>query len=77
MSGQWKAGDPVLRGLRVVATIAFLVMLAILVIDPGRRDPTIVVLLFGSIMLALGFPVALSVPGIWTKGDKKDPPDEP
>lgn len=63
MAPPWTPSDPLLRRLRAVAVIAFLGFLGIIVADPGRRDPTLSLLLVGSILLALGFPVALRIPG--------------
>lgn len=72
----WGGLDPVQRVLRAVAILAFLALLALVVIDPTRRDATLDALLLGAILLALGYPVALKLPGLAAKDKPKEPPDD-
>ena len=74
--GGWQGIDPLLRALRSLAIIAFLGMLAIVVADPDRTGNTeLLFLLFGSILVALGYPVVMKLPSIFTP-KPKDPPDD-
>lgn len=65
----WGGLDPLLRALRAVAILAMLGLLAALVIsvvlDATRDvDPTLAAMLIGAILLALGYPFALRLPGV-------------
>lgn len=65
----WGGLDPLLRALRAVAILALLGLLAALIIsvvlDSTRDvDPTLAAMLLGAILLALGYPFALRLPGV-------------
>lgn len=70
MSGTWGGKDPLLRVLRAISILAFLVLIAVVVLDPGRTDATTLApILAGAILLQLGY--AVVVPGL-SKRDKDD-----
>ena len=76
MSNGWHGLDPLQRILRAVAVIAFLAMLAVVVADPEKSDNgELLFLLFGSILIALGYPYVMRLPEVFTNKDKD--PDEP
>lgn len=55
--------DPLLRWLRALAVVAFLGMLVVVILDPDKADNAeLLVLLFGSILIALGYPVVMNLP---------------
>ena len=65
MSRNWTGGDPLLRALRAIAVIALLALLFLVVTDPEKaNNPELLALLFGSILIALGYPVLMGLPSI-------------
>jgi high-affinity Fe2+/Pb2+ permease len=74
MSGLWGGPDPLVRWLRLISVVAFLVLIVVLVLDPTRSgDLPLQALLVGAILLQLGYEVA--VPGL-QRSDRKEPPHE-
>lgn len=74
----WGGLDPVLRVLRAVAVLAFLGLLADVVLD-GQRQPdlTLAFLLVGATLFGLGYDVALRIPGfLERKPVEKEDDDE-
>lgn len=78
MTGPTWGSDPLLRWLRAIAVLAFLGMLAVVVFDTDRaQNGELLVLLFGSILIALGYPVVMSLPSIFGSRNGKSPPSKP
>ena len=79
MTGPSWGTDPLLRWLRAIAVLAFLGMLAVVVFDDDKvHNSELLVLLFGSILIALGYPVVMSLPSIFgNKNGKPEPPKRP
>lgn len=64
-----------LRALRAVAVLAFIGLLAYVVLGVGGREPdlTLAFLLVGAALFALGYDVALRIPGFL---ERKPAPSE-
>lgn len=71
----WKGIDPLLRALRVIAIVSFLVLLAIITIDPERQDASLEFLLVGSILIALGYNAVVRMPEFFQSTHDDDDPD--
>jgi hypothetical protein len=64
MTNGWRTGrDPILRILRIVSVISFLIIMAIVILDNSRpNDLPLAALLAGAVLLQLGYEVV--VPGL-------------
>jgi hypothetical protein len=73
----WKGIDPVLRALRALAVVAFLGLLAALILNTDRQpDLTLAFLLIGATIFALGYDVALRIPGFLERKPEDDDDDD-
>lgn len=78
MSTPGWGSDPLLRALRALAVVAMLGMLGVVVLDTGRQSSgELLVLLFGSILVALGYPVVMSLPDLFGRKGSIAPPEPP
>jgi peptidoglycan/LPS O-acetylase OafA/YrhL len=65
MGAMWgkNSTDPILRALRVISVISFLILVSVVVLDQGRPpDLPLTALLVGAVLLQLGYEVI--VPGL-------------
>lgn len=81
MSTSWGGLDPLLRALRAVAILAMLGLLIAVVLSvvfDGTRsvDPTLAAMLIGAILLALGYPFALRLPGVVVQRKEDEEKDD-
>ena len=51
--------DQLTRWLRALASVAFILLIVVLVLDPSRRDISVLALLVGALALWLGYEVVL------------------
>ena len=69
----WANLDPLVRALRAIAVVSFIGMLWVTVADPDRaNNGQLLVLLFGSILVALGYPIVMRLPASF---GRKEPPN--
>lgn len=68
----WKGIDPLVKALRVIAIISFLVLLGVVVLGPNP-DSSLAFLLAGSILISLGYNAIVRLPSFGAEkvGDKK------
>ena len=76
MPNQWRQSpDPLIRWLRVISVVAFLALVALVVLDPIRSSNIpLAALLIGACLLQLGYEVV--VPGLNRPDRPRDERDE-